>query len=372
MWLCAALRRAHPRLIVVESLANSGVLSSMISTAAGVAVGGEKLAAEIEELVRTHAGVRRISLIGHSLGGLYCRAAAPRIRHLRLEPVNFITFATPHAGVRGHSPWLVELAVRAGAIGTTGYHLLMADGDAADGNTPLLLRMSRLGSDFMESLAAFPNRVLVGSVDYDLQIPHWSSGLLPGGAAGCAGAAAEMGLQRWFEKQASAMTAEPSNALARVPSWFARRAQPKRGHGGTGEAPEGEETTHVDMSPYPHVVGMYHQPRLDAPNATRDAATGGREPEAAPGGAGAIAHGGVADEPARRDAVVAAAMAAYEPERAAIEQLRQLRGWTNVDVRFDEWPSALNHIRIAVVKPAITQLGADVVDFVVNHCFWEE
>lgn len=83
-------------------------------------------------VIKRHPGVRKISFIGHSLGGLVARYAVARLydqdptqslvqgneereidgksKHdlkyrgkiAGLEPVNFITSACPHLGSRGH------------------------------------------------------------------------------------------------------------------------------------------------------------------------------------------------------------------------------------------------------------------------------
>lgn len=67
--------------------------------------------------------MQRISFVAHSLGGLIARYAVGRLyepgpagesssgagsssaeaRVAGLEPINFITFATPHLGSRGHN-----------------------------------------------------------------------------------------------------------------------------------------------------------------------------------------------------------------------------------------------------------------------------
>lgn len=80
-------------------------------------------------VVERHPNLQKISFVGHSLGGLVARYAVavlyqqdlvrksgeengecckssleqkPRGRIAGLEPVNFITSATPHLGSRGH------------------------------------------------------------------------------------------------------------------------------------------------------------------------------------------------------------------------------------------------------------------------------
>ena len=101
--LCEALARHHAArgVRVVAARANEGALWSLFSTVRGVDDGGARLAAEVAAwLARPeHAAVRRVSFAGHSLGGVYIRAAAARLPP-HVELVNFVSFASPHAGVR--------------------------------------------------------------------------------------------------------------------------------------------------------------------------------------------------------------------------------------------------------------------------------
>lgn len=91
---------------------------------------------QVMDVIRRWHGVRKISFVAHSLGGLVARYAIGRLYRLSaktssaslsgyrsngeanvstplddqfyeesiggLEPVNFVTFATPHLGSRGH------------------------------------------------------------------------------------------------------------------------------------------------------------------------------------------------------------------------------------------------------------------------------
>ena len=84
---------------------------------------------QVLAVVKRWPGVRKISFVAHSLGGLVSRYAIARLydpfpkmessshsvnhsvqsleqpyeeRIAGLEPMNFITFATPHLGSRGH------------------------------------------------------------------------------------------------------------------------------------------------------------------------------------------------------------------------------------------------------------------------------
>jgi len=71
--------------------------------------------AEVDELKKAHPNLRRISFIGHSMGGLICRHAAGLMfdadagTMAGLAPGHFITMATPHLGCEtGPSPAQVD------------------------------------------------------------------------------------------------------------------------------------------------------------------------------------------------------------------------------------------------------------------------
>ncbi|CAK7344592.1 unnamed protein product [Dovyalis caffra] len=149
----------------------------------GVDLMGDRLAEEVLAVVRRRPEVRKISFVAHSLGGLVARYAIARLyenlpkldlsslsanslnsehansmhcleqpcesRIAGLEPVNFITFATPHLGSRGNKqlpflcglPFLERRASQTAHLiaGRTGKHLFLTD----NGNgKPLLLQMT--------------------------------------------------------------------------------------------------------------------------------------------------------------------------------------------------------------------------------------
>ncbi|MBA0610610.1 hypothetical protein Godav_011431, partial [Gossypium davidsonii] len=150
----------------------------------GVDMMGERLAQEVLDVVKRRPEVRKISFVAHSLGGLVARYAIGRLyenstklgqsgpfvstltgehtnssmqdleqhsedRIAGLEPMNFITFATPHLGSRGHKqlpllcglPFLEKRASETAhfVVGRSGKHLFLTDND--EGKPPLLLRM---------------------------------------------------------------------------------------------------------------------------------------------------------------------------------------------------------------------------------------
>ncbi|RID52167.1 hypothetical protein BRARA_H02785 [Brassica rapa] len=172
----------------------------------GVDVMGQRLAEEVRTVIKRHPSLQKISFVGHSLGGLIARYAVaclyeqvspqksddtcdkglieePKERIGGLEPVCFITSATPHLGSRGHkqvplfsgSRTLEKLATRMSwCLGKTGKHLFLADGD--DGKPPLLLRMvsDRRNLKFISALRCFKRRIAYANISFD-HLVGWST-----------------------------------------------------------------------------------------------------------------------------------------------------------------------------------------------------
>ncbi|KAK6130562.1 hypothetical protein DH2020_035708 [Rehmannia glutinosa] len=212
-WRYAAKQfvKAYPNDVIVHcSESNSSML-----TFDGVDVMGKRLADEVISVKDRHPNLQKISFVGHSLGGLVARYAVaelyrqdlirkhgeengeddsqkssledkPRVNIAGLEPVNFITSATPHLGSRGHKQVPVfcgfytmeKLASRASwLLGRTGRHLFLSDCDG--GKPPLLLRMSSDSEDlkFISALQSFKRRVAYANARFD-HLVGWSSSSL--------------------------------------------------------------------------------------------------------------------------------------------------------------------------------------------------
>ncbi|CAL5005956.1 unnamed protein product [Urochloa decumbens] len=174
--------------------------NSATQTFDGVDLMGERLANEVLSVVQQRSGVKKISFVAHSLGGLVARYAIGRLyepnnRNMSsagksrdgvenlegliagLEPMNFITFASPHLGSSGNKqlpflcglPFLERRASETAhlIVGRTGKHLFLTDND--DGRRPLLLRMVDDSGDlqFRSALRSFKRRVAYANANFD-------------------------------------------------------------------------------------------------------------------------------------------------------------------------------------------------------------
>ncbi|KAK2384303.1 Hydrolase protein family [Trifolium repens] len=177
-------------------------------TFTGIDGAGKRLADEVLQVVKKTESLKRISFLAHSLGGLFARYAIAvlysRDTYNRdqpgdlaystagnyqstsfskgamiagLEPINFITLATPHLGVRGKRqlpfllgvPILEKLAAPMAPlfVGRTGSQLFLTDGKP--NKPPLLLRMASDCEDvkFLSALGVFKCRIAYANVSYD-------------------------------------------------------------------------------------------------------------------------------------------------------------------------------------------------------------
>ncbi|KAL3377118.1 hypothetical protein AABB24_003499 [Solanum stoloniferum] len=195
-------RRLGKNFLIYASSCNT-----FTKTFTGIDGAGKRLADEVRLVVKKKESLKKISFLAHSLGGLIARYALGELyssdncneqsndavtstsANLKpvgslnigliagLEPVNFITLATPHLGVRGKNqlpflfglPILEKLAAPIAPIfvGQTGSQLFLTDGKPT--KPPLLLRMASDCDDgkFISALGAFKWRVLYANVSYD-------------------------------------------------------------------------------------------------------------------------------------------------------------------------------------------------------------
>ncbi|MCJ1243142.1 hypothetical protein MMC30_000339 [Trapelia coarctata] len=151
----------------------------------GIEVGAERVAQEIEDEVErlekdgTH--IKKLSMVGYSLGGLIARYAIGLLYSRgwfdKLKPVNFTTFASPHLGVRApvggyHTTAWNYLAAR--TLSQSGRQLFLIDA-FRDHGRPLLSVMVDPNSIFIKALSSFKHRTLYANIINDRSAPYFTT-----------------------------------------------------------------------------------------------------------------------------------------------------------------------------------------------------
>nr|XP_043614696.1 putative lipase C4A8.10 [Erigeron canadensis]XP_043614697.1 putative lipase C4A8.10 [Erigeron canadensis] len=189
--------------------------NSALATLDGIDVMGSRLADEVRSVIERHPNLQKISFIGHSLGGLIARYAIAKLytddytnqvcqlngdcksvasddlssEHVSngkiagLEPINFITVATPHLGSRGckQVPMFCGLKglekvgfYTSGILKRTGRHVYLKD--KPNGRPPLLVQMANDTEElkFISALQSFKRQVVYANVLSD-HLVGWST-----------------------------------------------------------------------------------------------------------------------------------------------------------------------------------------------------
>ncbi|KAK4517966.1 uncharacterized protein ATC70_001315 [Mucor velutinosus] len=168
------------------------VLNSSVNEAKfsydGVDICGERLAEDIESTVvrlgKNGKQVKRISMIGYSLGGLIVRYA---IGHLgqkgffnTIEPAYFVTFATPHMGVRLPSSNAFSIMfnfVSGRLVSRSGEQLQLLDKYDKVDNKPMLEILSDPDQPYFKYLSKFKKRRTYANIANDRTVAYWTAGL---------------------------------------------------------------------------------------------------------------------------------------------------------------------------------------------------
>ncbi|KAF2262839.1 lipase/serine esteras-like protein [Lojkania enalia] len=183
-FLATSLRDKYPedKLHILVPKRNSGSF-----TYDGIELGGERVANEVEEtledLARSGHEIKKLSVIGYSLGGLISRYAIGLLYHKgmfeKIEPVNFTTFATPHLGVRTplrgyHNHIWNVLGAR--TLSQSGKQLFTID-KFRDTDRPLLAVLADPDSIFIRALAYFKHRSLYANIVNDRSVVYYTAGV---------------------------------------------------------------------------------------------------------------------------------------------------------------------------------------------------
>ncbi|EDO17533.1 hypothetical protein Kpol_534p12 [Vanderwaltozyma polyspora DSM 70294] len=162
-----------------EELIVQGYTGNVCQTEKGVKYLGSNLAKYIVKELYDESIVK-ISFIGHSLGGLVQTFALAFISvkyswfFEKVEPVNFITIASPLLGLVTNNPTYVNMLLSMGVIGRTGQDIsLEAYGKEAE---PLLFKLP--GDPVKDVLKKFKRRTIYANAINDGIVPLYSSSLL--------------------------------------------------------------------------------------------------------------------------------------------------------------------------------------------------
>ncbi|KAJ4459411.1 putative lipase serine esterase [Paratrimastix pyriformis] len=162
-------QRADVHVLLVSSL--KGRTTESLETSA------QSVVADILTLEKFHpadlAEDFAISFISHSLGGLVARATIGKLEELRFfdrhRPMNFVTFATPHLGIRQDAMIMLASAHMFG--GKAGVQLTLTDVPGV----PFLVQMTQ--GVYFEGLKKFQQRLAYANVRNDIQVNYQTAGI---------------------------------------------------------------------------------------------------------------------------------------------------------------------------------------------------
>ena len=163
-----------------EELIITGFTDNVCQTEKGIKYLGTRLAEYLIDLLKRHR-IKKISFIGHSLGGLvqafaivYLSVNEPELfKELTLE--NFIALASPLLGLAAHNPKYVKYSLSHGVMGQTGKDLGLHR-SVNNGNVPLLYLLS--GNPFQTIIKQFKRRTIYANCENDGIVPLYTSSLL--------------------------------------------------------------------------------------------------------------------------------------------------------------------------------------------------
>ncbi|KAJ5174473.1 uncharacterized protein N7482_000350 [Penicillium canariense] len=183
-YVASALRERHDEdsLYILSAKGNSGNW-----TYDGIELGGERLAHEIEETLETldkkGQKIKKLSIVGYSLGGLVSRYAIGLLHAHgwleKLQPVNFTTFASPHVGVRTPLKGIrgqIWNGLGPKTISMSGQQLFMVDSFRNTGR-PLLSVLADPESIFIQGLKQFQHRSAYANIVNDRSVVFYTSAL---------------------------------------------------------------------------------------------------------------------------------------------------------------------------------------------------
>lgn len=156
-----------------------GFTKNVCETEKGIRYLGKRVAEYILDELYDES-VTEISFIGHSLGGLiqtfalaYIAVKCPSFFQ-KVDPINFITIASPLLGIVTDNPTYIKMFLSLGVIGKTGQDLSLDN--ASEDEHPLLYLLS--GEPVHSILSKFKRRTVYANAVNDGMVPLYSSALL--------------------------------------------------------------------------------------------------------------------------------------------------------------------------------------------------
>lgn len=167
---------------LTENAVVKGFFGNVCKTERGVKFLGSRVGEYVVDLVKNESlrNATKVSFVGHSLGGLVQTFAIAYIESnypwffRRLQPVNFITLASPMLGLVHENPAYIKIALMAGVAGRTGHDLGLQLTEK--GGKPLLLLLP--SGPTHRILKRFVRRTLYANVYNDGIVPLRTSALL--------------------------------------------------------------------------------------------------------------------------------------------------------------------------------------------------
>ena len=172
----------HDQIIVLNCAENEGT-----NTYDGIDICGNRVVAAVQAEIKRlqtedDVTVTKISFIGYSLGGLILRYAVGRLFTLGLfkqvEPISFITLATPHLGSCKHPEFLFNRIynfMTSFFVYRTGLQLNLVDDYHDKG--PLLLIMSDPELSFHKGLKLFKRKICYANTKNDRVVRYTTSSI---------------------------------------------------------------------------------------------------------------------------------------------------------------------------------------------------
>ncbi|ODQ80643.1 hypothetical protein BABINDRAFT_19359, partial [Babjeviella inositovora NRRL Y-12698] len=177
-----------------------GFHGNACKTERGIKYLGSRVAEFVMEVYLQEPSITQVSFIGHSLGGVvqtfaiaYLESNFPSF-FKQVQPVNFITLASPMLGIASENPAFITMALTAGVVGKTGHDLGLK---YVDGHKPLLLLLPT--GPTHKILKRFERRTVYANASNDGIVPIRTSALLYLDYKGLAGV--EMVAKKYASKE---------------------------------------------------------------------------------------------------------------------------------------------------------------------------